>query len=161
MEIAILVFFIAIFGGVLFLLGLIWFIFRRVRRSRSSGKNFSLPANLPTGYEPAHRKVTDSGNDSDDNSAAFYAGSSVLANQSSENTGQVENPAQTETAYDSPHESDNSYSHESHGAAAEPNYTESSSSSYDSGSGSDSGSSSSSDSGSGSSDSGSSSSSSE
>ena len=150
MEIAILVFFIAIFGGVLFLLALVWFIFRRIRNSRSGNRNFSSSSNYGSDYDAAHhRNITNS-----DDDAAIYAGSSLLANQESEK------PIVTETARDSAQQSDNSYSHESHGASAAPaetNYTESSysSSSYDSGS------SSSSDSSSSSSDSGSSSSSSD
>ncbi|HEY0458681.1 MAG TPA: hypothetical protein VGC97_05970 [Pyrinomonadaceae bacterium] len=150
MEIVILVFFIAIFGGVLFLLGLIWFIFRRVRNSR--GRNFSGNPN----YTNSTTSTPTNFIDVDDDTGAMYAGSSLFDNQSSENR------VVTETASDSPQPSDNSYSHESHSASAAPvetSYTESSYSSYDSGSSSDS--SSSSDSGSSSSDSGSSSSSSD
>jgi hypothetical protein len=153
MEIAILVFFIAIFGGVLFLLGLIWFIFRRVRKSRSNSRNFSGSSNYGSDYHAAHQHFTDS----NDNSAAIYAGSSMVANQ------EPVSAVVTETAHDGPYQSDNTYSHESHGASAAPaetSYTESSYSSSDSSSSYDSGSSSS-DSGSSSSDSGSSSSSSD
>jgi hypothetical protein len=166
MEIAILVFFIAIFGGILFLLALAWFIFRRIRRSRAANRNFSSRGSNYAGIDDsAHHNLTD-----DDDSAAIYAGSSLFANQEPEKSGL------TETAQDSPNQSGSAYSHESHGASAAPidssSYTESSYSSYDSGSSgvswgsSDSGSSydagsSSSDSSSSSSDSGSSSSSSD
>jgi hypothetical protein len=136
MEIAILVFFIAIFGGVLFLLGLIWFIFRRVRKSRSGSRNFSGNSNYGSDYNGAHQNFMDS-----DDSTAIYAGSSLITNQEP-----VSAVVVTETAHDSPYQSDNTYSHESHGASAAPmetSYTESSYSSSDSSSSSDSGSSSS------------------
>ncbi len=142
MEIAILIFFIAIFGGVLFLLALIWFVFRRIRNSRSANRNFSGSSNYGSGYVPTHCNSRDS----DDDSGAIYADNSTVENQNSEEA------VVTETAHDSPHQSDNtSSSHESRyasSAPAETNYTENSYSSYDSGSSSYDSSSSSSDSGS-------------
>ena len=151
MEIAILVFFIAIFGGVLFLLGLIWFIFRRIRKSGAASQNFSGGSpNYCGAHHSPPRSFTDSGNET----GAVYAGSSLFANQ------EAENAAGWETANDNPPPNGNAYSHESRGASAAPfetSYTESGYSSYDSGSSSGS----SSDSGSSSSDSGGSSSSSD
>jgi len=136
MEIAILIFFFAIFGGVLFLLSLVWFIFRRIKKTRVESRNFSGSSNYASGYNATHQHFTDSVDDS----AAIYAGSSLIANN------EPVSAVVTETAHDSPQQSDNSYSHESHGASAAPletGYTESSYSSYDSSSSSDSGSSSS------------------
>ncbi len=151
MEIAILVFFLAIFGGVLFLLALVWFIFRRVEGSRSSNRNFAGGASYGEHSGTRHDSI-----DSDDNNdAALFAGSALFANQDSENQN-PENQVHTEIAQDAATQSENTYSHESHGSGAAP--AEPSYSSYDSGSSYDS--SSSSDSGSSSSDSGGSSSSS-
>lgn len=147
MSIAILVFFIAIFGGVLFLLGLIWFVFRRIRNSRSENRNFTGSSNYGSSYVPTQSNYISS----DDDSGVIYADNSTVENRDSEKE------AVTETAQESAQQSDNTYSHEScdaFSAPAETSYTESSYSSYDSGS-------SSYDSGSSSSDSGSSSSSSD
>lgn len=136
MELVILIFFIAIFGGILFLLGLVWFVFRRIRNSRSANRSFSGSSNYVSNDNPAHRNFTES--------EMIYAANLQFANQNSESA------IATETAHDSPPQSDNSYSHESHGASAVPAETssiESNYSSYDSSSdssSSDSGSSSSS-----------------
>ena len=135
MGIAALIFFIAILTGVLFLGGLIWFMFRRVRGSRSTNRNF---AGNPTNHGGAHNQPRRSFEDSDDNSA-IYAGSALFGGQ------EAEKASQTETANDAPFQSGGEYAHENRGewsAPAEPGYYDSGSS-YDSGSNSDSGSSSS------------------
>lgn len=153
MEIAILVFFIAIFGGLLFLIGLIWFVFRRVKGSRPQNRNFSGNPNFAN--NPGHTRHRASAlHDSD----AGYMAGSMFANQPADQRDWENSGA---TAQDSSTPTDNSYSHESHGAAAAPAET-SDYSSFDSGSSSyDSSSSSTSDLGSSSSDSGSSGSSSD
>jgi hypothetical protein len=168
MEIAILVFFLAIFGGFIFLAGLIWLVFRRFGKSRPVNRNFSGNPNFnrQSPFAPDDRHHQHHLN-SQDNANMTYAAGAMLENQNpgyqnSENQN-WESAGSTATAQDSPYPTDNSYSHESAGMSADLSYTESSSSSYDSGSSAsyDSGSSSSSDSGSSSSDSGSSSSSSD
>ncbi len=148
MEIAILVFFLAIFGGVLFLLALVWFIFRRVRKSRAASRNLSGSSNDGGGA------ASDNYLESDDDADAIYAGGALLANEDAEDR------TVRETVQENLPQSENIYSQESSGASAAPaesSYTETSYSSYDSSSSYDSGSSSS-DSSSSSSDSGSSSS---
>ena len=134
MEIAILVFLTAIFGGVLFLLGLIWFIFRRIRNSGPSSRNVSGGSTNYGGvhYAP-HRDLTETG----DEAGAIYAESAPVANQAPENAWV------TETAQDSAQPSQSAPVHESRGEYSAPGYTESSYSSSDSGSSYDSGSSSS------------------
>ena len=151
MEIAILVFFIAIGGGVLFLLGLLWFIFRRIRKSRPGRRNF---AGGSTNHGGEYHQPQENLTDFDDDSGAIYVGGALSENQESENL------SVSETAQDSPQQSGGAERHANRGefgAPAETSYSESSysssdsGSSYDSGSGSDSGSSAS-DSGSSSSD---------
>ena len=139
MIIAILVFFVAIFVGILFLLALMRFFFRR---KNNSPKNFTeTPANYGGEYVPSQTSLFDS----DHNTAAIYMADSVMDNQNHEHH------ATHQTAHDSLHQTDNSYSHESHGASAasatpvDTSYTESSFSSSDSGSSDSGGSSSSSD----------------
>src|ERR1051325_6119981 len=93
MEIAVLVFFIAIFGGFLFLIGLIWFIFRRVRNSRSGNRNFSSGSSGSSSsggsqYNPQRHSTHTGDND------AFYAGNEMPLNQ------ETENARMTETAHD-------------------------------------------------------------
>lgn len=145
MEIAILVFFLAIFGGVLFLLGIIWFFARRARNKVSAHRQFSGGASYASGTAEADEM--DSGIDDD----AVFTDFSTFSSQESENQTVEAN------AGDSAIQADNTYSHASAEASAAPvetSYTESSfssyesSSSYDSGSSYDSSSSSSSDSGS-------------
>ena len=150
MEIAILVFFLAIFGGVLFLLALIWFIFRRVRNAGSPNRKFSGSANYAGGAAVSDEI------DSDYETDAVDTNYSTLTNQ------EPDIQIASATAADSAAQSDNTYSHADGGASAAPvetSYTESRYSSYESSTSYDS--SSSSDSGSSSSDSGSSSSSSD
>lgn len=124
---AIFVFFVAIFVGMLFLLALMRFFFRR---KNNAPTNFAeTSANYDSEYVPSQTSLFDS----DD--AAIYTADSVLENQNHEHH------AAHQTAHDSSHQTDNSYSHESHGASAAPadtSFTESGSSSYDSGSSSDS-----------------------
>lgn len=120
MTLAALVFFIAIFGGALFLLALIWFIFKRRGNSGSSNRNFSSG-----NYNPHYRNSSDYDNDSN----LGYVGGAMLASQETEDlpTAPTQNDWQTV---------ENLYSQESYDASA---------SSFDSGSSSsDSGSSSSS-----------------
>src|SRR5688500_10303954 len=123
MEIAILAFFLAIFGGVLFLLALVWFIFRRVRGSRTPSRKFSGGATYGNRAGTRHDSMDF---DHDHDAVAFYAGSSLLANQD------PENQVYTETARDAATQSVNVYSHESYGTSAAP--AEPSYSSYDAGS---------------------------
>ena len=133
---AILVVFLAIFGGALFLALLIWFFFRRRRNSVSQNQNFSGGTNQSV--------YTDS-------SETDYDEASIL---NSENISQTENPVTERTAYDSPHQTESvssTVSQSDYSPPAAASYSEINSS-YDSGV-------SSSDSGSSSSDSGSSSSS--
>src|SRR5215213_10104548 len=111
MEIVILVFFIAIFGGILFLLGLVWFIFRRIKKSRSSSRNF---AGGSTNYAGGHHQPHQSFTDSDDDAGAIYAGNSLFANQ------EPESAPVTETAHDSPFQSGDSSAHESRGEYGAP-----------------------------------------
>ena len=141
MEIAILVVFLAIFGGALFLALLVWFLFRRRRNSGSQNQNVPSSSNQPI-YTDSYR--------SDDDETDFDEASV----QNYENNPQTENPTSDRTAYDSPIQTESvssGASQSDYAAPAAPSYNESSSS-YDSGG-------SSSDSGSSSSDSGSSSSS--
>jgi hypothetical protein len=153
MEIAILVFFVAIFGGVLFLLALIYLIFRRVRKSRSSNRNFS------SGSTQANNYVASNTNDDYINSPAYVASTEIYNDNSAIENQTNESSVSHGTAHDSPHHSENVHAHTNHSDYSAPpadtSYSDSSSTSYDSGS------SSSSDSGSSSSDSGSSSSSSD
>lgn len=137
MEIAILVFFLAIFSGVLFLLALIWFLFRRFRNRRSSNRNFSSTSNYCNSYVSA-------GNDenyinSDDASAGISTDNSTFEDQTREGS------AAEAAAQDTPHPSENVHSHAGHSeysaAPAETSYGDSSSSGSDFGSSSDSGSS--------------------
>jgi len=149
MEIAILVFFLAIFGGVLFLLGIIWFFVRRARNKVSARRQFSGGTNYASGAAEADEL------DSDFDSDPVYTDFSTFSSQESENR------TAEATAGDSAIPADNTYSHASAEASAAPvesSYTENSYSSYESSSSYDSGSSydSSSSSDSGSSDSGSS-----
>lgn len=155
MEIAILVFFLAIFGGVLFLAVLIWVVSRLIRNRRPTNRNF---ADSRANYGRDYISSDDDNNstDSADSADVIYNDNSAFGDQSGQSAG----PA--ETVSDSRHLSEHIHSHTSHHEHSAPPsesiYSESSSSGYDSGASYDSGSSSSYDSSS-SSDSGSSSSS--
>jgi len=145
MEIAILVFFLAIFGGVLFLLALIWFVFRRIRNRRPMNRNFAS-GDPNYGNQYASSEPDDDYTDSDDTSAAVYTDNTAFENPSDECS------ASEGTAHDNPHRSEHFHSHSDHAeySAGPPDtsYSDNSASS-DAGSSSESGSSS--DSGSGSS----------
>ncbi len=137
MEIAILVFFLAIFGGALFLAALIWFLFRRFRKPRSSNRNFSSGSNDGNIYVSSVDNDNFTGLNA--GSAGIYSDNSTFENQRNESS------ASAETAHDSPQTGGNVHSHTSHSehsaAPADSSYSDSSSSGGDSGS--DSGSSSS------------------
>ena len=152
----ILVFFLAIFGGMLFLSALIWFVFRRVRKPSPPNRHFSSSSSSNYGNDYVSSETDDDYTDSFDTSAAGYSDSSTSESRSGESS------ASQGTAHDSSQSSENVHSHTSHSEYSAPpadtSYSDSSSS-YDSGSSYDS--SSSYDSGSSSSDSGSSSSSSD
>ncbi len=139
MEIVILVFFLAIFGGVLFLSALIWFVFSRIRKQRPTNRNFSSGSSK-FGNDYVSSETDDNYTDADDTSAAVYTDNSTFENQSGQSS------ASEGTAHDSPQQSENEHSHTIHSESSAPpadtNYSDSSSS-YDGGSSSDSGSSSS------------------
>jgi hypothetical protein len=121
MEIAILVFFLAIFGGALFLLALILFLVRRFKRLRSKNRNFSGSSSYIT---------DDSQIRNDDYSAAsayvvsneIYSDNSTVENRTSENY------FPRETAHDISDQV--GHAHSNHGDTHHADY---SSSSYDSG----------------------------
>lgn len=139
MEIAIIVVFLAIFGGAAFLALLIWFVFRR-RNSDSQSQNHSTYPNQTVYNNSSGTDETET--DFDNSSNLNYK---IVSSAGNENA----------TAYDSPNQNESvnaQVEQSSYSAPADYGSVESSSSSYDSGG-------SSSDSGSSSSDSGSSSSS--
>ena len=146
MGIAILVFFLAIFGGALFLLGLIWFFFIRKRNSRRQSRHLSSDGSM---NQDSDFSDDDRENDFADETSAIYSNNSTYTNSRTENI----NFATSAKAEAEPLTQSENYQHSNHShasASAELSYSESSfstsdsSSSYDSGS-SDSGSSSSSD----------------
>jgi hypothetical protein len=128
MEIAILMFFFAIFIGVLFLGGLMWFIFRRARNRQQPPRQFSGNPNHGSGA------IHDSF-DSDDDSGAIYTDYSTYDNRT------FENQTAEAAAQDSAAQSETTEPHAVRHEYVETSYTESSYSSYDSGASSDSGSS--------------------
>lgn len=138
MEIAILVVFLAIFSGLLFLALLIWFFFRR-RKSGLQKRNFSSGSNS-TVYS----------NSSVDNDTRFeVASTGSYFDNSTLNTNY---PDSSPSVFESANQSEavqlnSEHNHSSHAAAPDYSYSETATG-YDSGSSSDSSSSSSSDSGS-------------
>ncbi len=148
MGIAILVFFLAIFGGALFLLGLIWFFFIRKRNARRQNRSFSSDGSM---NQDSDFSDDDRDNDFADESSAIYSDNSTYTDSRTENInseGVTSAKAEAEPLTQSENYQHSNHSHAS--ASAELSYSESSfstsdsSSSYDSSS-SDSGSSSSSD----------------
>ncbi len=144
MGIAILVFFLAIFGGILFLLGFIWFFFIRKKNARRQNRSFSSGGSM-------NQDSDFSGNDFADETSSIYRDNSTYTDSRPENiNSESATSAKAGAEYITPSENYQHSNHSDAAASAESNYTESSfstsdsSSSYDSGS-SDSGSSSSSD----------------
>lgn len=138
----ILVFFLAIFGGILFLSALIWFVFRRVRKPSPPNRHFSSSSNSNYGNDYFSSETDDDYTDDNDISAAVYTDSSVFESKSDESS------ASQGTAHDNPHVNEHPHSHPSHSEYSAPpadtSYSDSSSSYDSSSSSSDSGSSSSS-----------------
>ena len=136
MEIAILVFFLAIFGGVLFLLGLIWYFFIRKRNARRQNRSFSS-----SGSANQDSDSSDDDNETDfaDTSSEIYSDNSVYADSQTENLNSEGAAVErVEAEYSTQSENYHHTNHSDASASAEPSYNESSSSSYDSGSSSDS-----------------------
>ena len=122
MEIAILVFFLAIFGGVLFLLGLIWFFIFRKRNSRRQNRSFSSSGNVNQGSD-----FSDNDNDNEiaDESSAIYSDNSTYTDSRPENiNSEGATSAKAEAESLTPSETYHHSNHSDASAPAESSYTQ-------------------------------------
>ncbi len=140
MEIAILVFFLAILGGVLFLLALIYFLVRRFKKSRPVNRNFSGTTSYitddtrPRNDDFLASSVYVASNEMSSDNSTFENQTTHLPRETAHDAADSGGHAASHSHHGDTHHADSSWSINESGTSFDSNPSYDSSSSSDSGS---------------------------